>query len=145
MVGSQIVSLTPGPSFAHNLGCRCPNDQCEAIFDIYASRPFSATPRTRQCNVFWALLSNSKHLVVPEDSKSPTLGVLGFTPTLGQNGVATFKLPSRHASQLPQCAFRRGHGGGEHIPFQVPQHFGSEWHAFTQVIAQDWHTSDSAT
>jgi hypothetical protein len=24
----------------HNLGCRCPNDQCEAIFDIYASRPF---------------------------------------------------------------------------------------------------------
>jgi hypothetical protein len=40
VVGSQIVKLTPGPSFAHNLGCRCPNDQCEAIFDIYASRPF---------------------------------------------------------------------------------------------------------
>jgi hypothetical protein len=28
------------PSFAHNLGCRCPNDQCEAILDIYVSRPF---------------------------------------------------------------------------------------------------------
>ncbi len=28
------------PSFAHNLGCRYPNDQCEAIFDIYVSRPF---------------------------------------------------------------------------------------------------------
>ncbi len=40
VVGSQIVSLTPGPSFAHNLGCRCPNDQYEAIFDIYAWRPF---------------------------------------------------------------------------------------------------------
>jgi hypothetical protein len=40
VVGSQIASLTPGPSFAHNLGCRCPNEQCEAIFDIYASRPF---------------------------------------------------------------------------------------------------------
>jgi hypothetical protein len=40
VVGSQIVNLTPGPSFAHNLGCRCPNDQCEAILDIYASRPF---------------------------------------------------------------------------------------------------------
>ncbi len=39
-VRSQIANLTPGPSFAHNLGCRCPNDQCEAIFDIYASRPF---------------------------------------------------------------------------------------------------------
>jgi hypothetical protein len=40
VVGSQTASLTPGPSFAHNLGCRYPNDQCEAIFDIYASRPF---------------------------------------------------------------------------------------------------------
>jgi hypothetical protein len=40
VVGSQIASLTPGPSFAHNLGDRCPNDQFEAIFDIYASRPF---------------------------------------------------------------------------------------------------------
>ncbi len=40
VVGSQTASLTPGPSFAHNLGCRCPNDQCEAIFDIYISRTF---------------------------------------------------------------------------------------------------------
>jgi hypothetical protein len=40
VVGSQTASLTPDPSFAHNLGCRCPNDQCEAIFDIYVSRPF---------------------------------------------------------------------------------------------------------
>jgi hypothetical protein len=40
VVGSQTASLTPGPSFAHNLGCKCPNDQCEAILDIYASRPF---------------------------------------------------------------------------------------------------------
>jgi hypothetical protein len=40
MVGSQTASLTPGPSFAHNLGFRCPNDQCEGILDIYTSRPF---------------------------------------------------------------------------------------------------------
>ncbi len=40
MVGSQIANLTPDPSFAHNLGCRCPNDQWKAIFDIYALRPF---------------------------------------------------------------------------------------------------------
>jgi hypothetical protein len=40
VIGSQTTSLTPGPSFAHNLGCRCPNDQCEAIFNIYFSRPF---------------------------------------------------------------------------------------------------------
>jgi hypothetical protein len=40
VVGSQTASLTPGPSFAHNLGCRCPNDQCEAISDMCTSRPF---------------------------------------------------------------------------------------------------------
>jgi hypothetical protein len=40
VVGSQIANLTPGPSFAYNLGYKCPNGQCEAIFDIYASRPF---------------------------------------------------------------------------------------------------------
>jgi hypothetical protein len=40
VVGSQTGSLTPGPSFAHKLGCRCPNGQCEAILDIYASRGF---------------------------------------------------------------------------------------------------------
>ncbi|CAK9872130.1 unnamed protein product [Sphagnum jensenii] len=40
VVGSQIGILTPGPSFAHNLGYRCPNRECEGIFDIYVSRPF---------------------------------------------------------------------------------------------------------
>jgi len=34
VVGSQTASLNLGPSFAHNLGDRCPNGQCEAIFDI---------------------------------------------------------------------------------------------------------------
>jgi len=40
VVASQTASLTPGPSFAHNLCCRCPNGSCEAIFDIYTSKPF---------------------------------------------------------------------------------------------------------
>jgi len=40
VVGSQTDSLTPSLPFAHNLGDRCPDRQCEAIFDIYASRPF---------------------------------------------------------------------------------------------------------
>jgi len=40
VVGSQTTSLTPGPSFAHNLCCKCPNGSCEAILDIYTSRPF---------------------------------------------------------------------------------------------------------
>jgi hypothetical protein len=35
-----VVGLTPSPSFAHNLGYKCPNDQCKGILDIYTSRPF---------------------------------------------------------------------------------------------------------
>ncbi len=44
VVGSQTANLTPNltpdPSFCHNLCCRYPNDQCEAIFDIYTSIDF---------------------------------------------------------------------------------------------------------
>jgi hypothetical protein len=40
VVGSQTVSLIPDPSFAHNLGCKCPNGSCKAILDIYTSRTF---------------------------------------------------------------------------------------------------------
>ncbi len=40
VIGSQTASLTPGPSFTHNLCYGCPNGPCEAIFDMYASRPF---------------------------------------------------------------------------------------------------------
>ncbi len=89
VVGSQTANLTPGPSFAHNLGYRCPNDQCEAIFDIYASRPFQWHLGTPQWEVFWALLSSSKHSGIPEDSKSSLFPSVGFTPTLGQSRVAT--------------------------------------------------------
>jgi hypothetical protein len=80
VVGSQTASLTPGPSFAHNLGCRCPNRQCEGIFDIYVSRPFPMTPRTLQCEVFFPLLSSSEHSGVPEDSQPPTFPSVGLHP-----------------------------------------------------------------
>jgi hypothetical protein len=39
-VGSQIVSLTLGFFFDHNLCYRRQNGSCEAILDIYTSRPF---------------------------------------------------------------------------------------------------------
>jgi hypothetical protein len=71
VVGSQTTNLTPGPSFAHNLGCRCPNGQCEAIFDIYVSRYFQ-WHHEHPNEVFWALMSSSEHSGVPEHSKSPT-------------------------------------------------------------------------
>ncbi len=35
MIGSQTGSLTPDPSFGHNLCFKCPNEQCEHILDIY--------------------------------------------------------------------------------------------------------------
>jgi hypothetical protein len=35
VVGSQTANFTPDPSFVHNLCCRCWNDSCKAIFDIY--------------------------------------------------------------------------------------------------------------
>jgi len=34
VIGSQIVNLTPGLSFYHNLCCKCPNKSCEPILDI---------------------------------------------------------------------------------------------------------------
>jgi len=40
MVGNQTTSLTPDPSFDHNLCYICPNGSCEAILDIYTSRTF---------------------------------------------------------------------------------------------------------
>jgi hypothetical protein len=40
LVGSQTASLIPGPSFNHNLCCKCPNGLCEAILDIYTLKPF---------------------------------------------------------------------------------------------------------
>jgi hypothetical protein len=94
VVGSQTANLTPDPSFAHNLGCRCPNGQCEAIFDIYVSRTFQWHQEHLNARLFWAFLLSSKHSGVPKDSKSPTLEVLGFTPTLGQSGVVTHILTS---------------------------------------------------
>jgi hypothetical protein len=40
VVGSQIVNLIHGPSFAHNLCFRCPNGSYEPILDIYVPRSF---------------------------------------------------------------------------------------------------------
>jgi hypothetical protein len=89
VVGSQTDNLTSGPSFAHNLGYRCPNGQCEAIFYIYASRPFQWHQEHFNARCFepfcWALK-------IRESRRAPNphfFQVLGFTPTLGQSRVAT--------------------------------------------------------
>jgi hypothetical protein len=89
VVGSQTANLTPGPSFAHNLGCRCRNDQCEAIFDIYVSRPFQRHQERLNARCFRPCCGA---LNIRESRRTPNpqlFQVLGFTPTLGQSGVAT--------------------------------------------------------
>jgi hypothetical protein len=80
VVGSQTASLTPGPSFARNLGCRCPNGSCKAILDIYTSRPFqwhkehSNTRRFDPELGLWVFGS-------PGRLQLPTFGSVGFTLT----------------------------------------------------------------
>jgi hypothetical protein len=68
VVRSQTANLTLGPSFDHNLCCRCPNYSCEAIFDM-------TVWRTPQCKVFWPLQSSSEFLGVSKDSQVPFSGV----------------------------------------------------------------------
>jgi hypothetical protein len=89
VVGNQTASLTPGPSFAHNLSFRCPNGQCESIFDIYASRPFQWHQEHNNARCFGPCC---RTLNIRESRRTPNLHffqVLGFTPTLGQSRVAT--------------------------------------------------------
>jgi hypothetical protein len=105
VVGSQTASLTPGPSFAHNLGCRCPNGKCEAIFDIYVSRPFQwhqEHPNERCFRPCYRALN------IRESQRTPNLQlfqVLGFTPTLGQSGVATLS-PTRRKRSMSSLTLR---------------------------------------
>jgi hypothetical protein len=89
VVGSQTASLTPGLSFAHNLSYRCPNDQCEVIFDIYASRPFQWHQEHPNARCFGPCC---RSLNIRKSRRTPNphfFQVLGFTPTLGQSRVAT--------------------------------------------------------
>jgi hypothetical protein len=95
VVGSQTASLTPGPSFAYNLGCRCPNCQCEGIFDIYVSRPFQRHQEHPNARCF-APCCRALNLRESRRTPNPQLfQVLGFTPTLGQSGVATIYVKNK--------------------------------------------------
>jgi len=100
VVGSQTANLTPGLSFAHNLSNRCPNGQCEAIFDIYASRPFQWHQEHPNARCF---SSFCRALNIRESQRTPTphfFQVLGFSPTLGQSRVATKKVVGKKCTKL---------------------------------------------
>jgi hypothetical protein len=86
-------------------------------------KTFPMTPRTPQCEVFWAFLLNSKHSGVPEDSKSPTFEVLGFTPTLGQSGVATQPVDPQYKWHLARS--KRSEGRMRFCALRMLQNQGS--------------------
>jgi hypothetical protein len=76
--------------------------QCEAIFDIYASRPFQWHQKHLNARCFGPCC---RTLNIQESRRTPNphfFQVLGFTPTLGQSRVATFMGLNHkpHKSQL---------------------------------------------
>jgi hypothetical protein len=75
------------------------------------------TPKTPQGEVFCPLLSNSTNSGVPEDSKSPTLGV-SFILTLSQSGVAT----TSHS-----------------VAGLLPLEEGANWYLVTLVLGRGTH------
>jgi hypothetical protein len=84
VVGSQIVNLTPDPSFGHNLCLKCSNESCELILDIYVPRAFQwykdyFNPMNFDlCNHF---LKIQKSIRTPTLKMGAHLGVWVFIPS----------------------------------------------------------------
>jgi len=84
LIRSQTSSLTPGPSFGHNLCFKCPNEQCEPILNIYVPRsfqwykkchkPLSFNPWNPSMKIWESIESVFPKLGV-------ALGVWGFIPS----------------------------------------------------------------
>jgi hypothetical protein len=88
VVGSQNWqtpgSSTPGPSFGHNLCFRCPNEQCEPISDIYASRSFHLYKERHKPLRFDPsnrFLKFQESTGTPSPKAGVALGVWRFTPS----------------------------------------------------------------
>jgi hypothetical protein len=104
LVGSQTASLTPGPSFGHNLCFKCPNEQCEPILDIYVSRSFqwykkshkilSFDPSNRSLK-FWESIGT------PSPKVGVALGVWGLTPSHSPTLPLGFLLARTLTTPLP--------------------------------------------
>jgi hypothetical protein len=104
VVGSQIVSLTPGPSFAHNLSCRCPNGQCEAVWTSTFQDLSNDTKNTPMRGVL-ALQLELYIFGSPRGLQVPTFGSVGFTLTLSPKwGCDTgVLLSSQHFGSKGMC------------------------------------------
>jgi hypothetical protein len=102
-------NLTPDPSFAHNLGCRCPNDQCEGILDIYTSRTFQWHQEhpTARCFGLWF-----RSLNVWESQKTPNLQLWEWEfhpPTSPKVGLQQDMLSSKSILQNKKKKTRMWH------------------------------------
>jgi hypothetical protein len=75
--------------FCPQLGLQMSKWPMRGHFQYLRFKNFPMTPRTLQFEVFYPLLSSSKHSGILEDSKSQLFQVLGFTLTLGQSRGAT--------------------------------------------------------
>jgi hypothetical protein len=84
MVKSQIGSLTPDPSFGHNLCFKCSNEECKPILDIYVSRAFQWYKESHMPLNFdpWNhSLKFQESIETPFPKVGVALGVWGFTPS----------------------------------------------------------------
>jgi hypothetical protein len=84
VVGSQTGSLTPGPSFGHNLCFRCSNEQCKLILDICVPRAFQWYKKRHKTLIFdlWnRSLKFWESTGTPSPKVGVALGVWGFTPS----------------------------------------------------------------
>ncbi len=84
VVMSQIVNLTPDPSFGHNLCLKCSNGSCKLILDIYIPRAFQWYNKLLNpmgfdpCNFS---LKIQKSIGTPIPKAGAPLGVCGFIPS----------------------------------------------------------------
>jgi len=95
VVGSQTASLIPDPSFAHNLGCRCPNGSCEAILDIYTSRTFQRYIKHFNARCFSFCYRTLK---LRESQRTPNSHFWEWVSSshFAQNGVVTHDQPKKN-------------------------------------------------
>jgi hypothetical protein len=84
VVRSQTGSLTPGPSFDHNLCFRYPNEQRELILDIYVPRSFQwykERHKPLSFDPYKCSLKFRESTGTPSPKMGVALGVWGFIPS----------------------------------------------------------------